>query len=78
MSGKVKHMQRSHYSHRGNKENVFSGCERRTIVKSNNKSVKHINRAVKKTGFGFINAVKSIIKKILYRVKRMFHSMALQ
>ena len=59
MSGRIKHMQRSHYSYRkNNAANVFAGFERRAVVKSG-------NRAMKKSSF--LSRVMGGVKKIFHR-----------
>lgn len=61
MSGRIKHMERSHYSYRtNNAANVFAGFEHRAVVKSN-------NQAMRKAGPSFINRVKDGIRKMLHR-----------
>lgn len=59
MSGRIKHMQRSHYSYRRNNEaNVFADFDRKATIKSS-------NRAMKKSSF--LSHVMGGVKKIFHR-----------
>lgn len=59
MSGRIKHMERSHYSYRtNNAANVFAGFEHRAVIKSN-------NQAMKKSSF--LSRAMDGVKKIFHR-----------
>lgn len=63
MAGRIKHMQRSHYSYRNNTaEKAFLGFERKAVTKENNKYLKN------KSGFGlFVDRIKKAANKMLQK-----------
>ena len=59
MAGRIKHMQRSHYSYRNNTaEKAFLGFERKAAMKGTNKYL------TGRSGLGFAERIRNAAKKI--------------
>lgn len=56
MAGRVKHMERSHFSYRKNNAVTFAGFERKAMKKSEDK-------AVKDAGFGIMKKIKKLFHR---------------